>query len=55
MRARNTIEGYVLSLDTAMAEWREARDSRGGSLVEAVLLCQQEGADVPKKMVQRKG
>jgi integrase len=36
VRARNTIEGYALSLDTAMAEYIEAkRILKGGSLVEA--------------------
>jgi integrase len=37
VRAKNTIRGYALSLDTAMAEWREAKELlKGGSLVEAV-------------------
>src|SRR3974390_2764644 len=35
VRARNTIEGYALSLDMAMAEWREAKELlKGGSLVD---------------------
>ncbi len=37
VRARNTIQGYALSLDTAMAEWREAKDLlKGGAIMDAV-------------------
>ena len=33
VRARNAIQGYALSLDTAIAEWREAKELlKGGSL-----------------------
>ncbi|HWQ92426.1 MAG TPA: hypothetical protein VN673_12195, partial [Clostridia bacterium] len=36
VRAKNSINGYALSLDTAMAEYREAKELlKGGSLVEA--------------------
>ena len=54
VRARNTIQGYALSLDTAMAEWREAKEIlKGGSLVEAVrYYASKKVLDVPKKMVQ---
>ncbi|HLH57340.1 MAG TPA: hypothetical protein VKY92_27420 [Verrucomicrobiae bacterium] len=54
VRARNTIQGYALSLDTAMAEWREAKELlKGGSLVEAVrYYVRQNVMNVPAKTVQ---
>src|SRR5690242_9065965 len=53
VRARNTIQGYALSLDTAMAEWREAKELiKGGSIVEAVrYYVSKKVMDVPAKQV----
>jgi hypothetical protein len=54
VRAWNAIQGYALSLDTAMAEWREAKELlKGGSLVEAVrYYVSKKVMDVPAKQVQ---
>ena len=54
VRARNTMQGYALSLDTAMAEWREAKELlKGGSLVEAArYFSSMKVMDVPAKSVQ---
>jgi integrase len=54
VRAKNTIQGYALSLDTAMAEYREAKEIlKGGSLVEAArYYASKKVLDVPKKTVQ---
>src|SRR5579872_5548336 len=54
VRGRNTIQGYALSLDTALAEWREAKELlKGGSLVEAVrYYVSKKVMNVPAKPVK---
>lgn len=52
--ARNTIQGYALSLDTSMAEYREAKEIlKGGSLVEAFrYYASKKVLDIPAKLVK---
>ena len=54
VRGRNTIQGYALSIDTALAEWREAKELlKGGSLVEAArYYVSKKVMNVPAKSVQ---
>ena len=54
VRARNSITGYALSLDTAMSEYREAKGIlKGGSLVEAArYYASKKVMDIPAKPVK---
>jgi integrase len=54
VRAKNAVQGYALSLDTATAEYREAKEIlKGGSLVEAArYYASKRVMDVPAKPVK---
>jgi hypothetical protein len=54
VRAKNAVQGYALSLDTATAEYREAKEIlKGGSLVEAArYYASKKVLDIPAKPVK---